>query len=235
MIEVFYFSDRDVKRKLFDRVSEAKTLTVVTQVRHSQAMAPVHEREPFASLERAVGALVDFIVVVDEGAAQGMWRDPMGDLAEHLFPNDRDEAYAAASGYLLVENGQAKAVVRKRSSREDAWFIQEALSRIDRRLPRPDGSRRPREEVKPGREEKTPPRPSTPPAPAVAGSSDPWQLLGIAPGMSLSEARKLFHAQLAQYHPDKVAHLAEEFRALAEERTRRLLEAWMQVESQLKR
>ena len=38
---------------------------------------------------------------------------------------------------------------------------------------------------------------------------------------------------VAQYHPDKVAHLAPEFQELAERKTRELLEAWEQLEKEL--
>jgi DnaJ-domain-containing protein 1 len=55
-------------------------------------------------------------------------------------------------------------------------------------------------------------------------------VLGIAPGTPKDEARKAFRALIAQYHPDKVAHLAPEFHALAERRTREILEAWAEVE-----
>jgi preprotein translocase subunit Sec63 len=58
-------------------------------------------------------------------------------------------------------------------------------------------------------------------------------VLGIAPGTSKEEARKAFRTLVAQYHPDKVAHLAPEFQELAERKTRAILEAWEQLEKEL--
>ena len=71
------------------------------------------------------------------------------------------------------------------------------------------------------------PPPEPPPGPEA---KDPWAVLGIEPGTPKDEARKAFRALIAQYHPDKVAHLAPEFHALAERRTRELLEAWEALE-----
>jgi preprotein translocase subunit Sec63 len=56
-------------------------------------------------------------------------------------------------------------------------------------------------------------------------------MLGLERGTPLPEARRAFRALIAQYHPDKVAHLAPEFRELAEERTRQLVAAWEQLDS----
>lgn len=54
----------------------------------------------------------------------------------------------------------------------------------------------------------------------------PWEVLGIAPSTSLGEARAAYFRLIAQYHPDKVAALGPELRALAEERTREINRAW---------
>jgi len=62
---------------------------------------------------------------------------------------------------------------------------------------------------------------------------DPWKVLGIPRGTSKDEARRAFRALVAQYHPDKVAHLAPEFQELAERKTRELLQAWEQLEQSL--
>ncbi|WP_194869200.1 DnaJ family molecular chaperone [Myxococcus sp. AB025B] len=45
---------------------------------------------------------------------------------------------------------------------------------------------------------------------------DPHEILGVARGCSKNELRRAYHAQMAQYHPDKVAHLGKELRELAE-------------------
>jgi hypothetical protein len=145
----------------------------------------------------------------------------VGDLADALYPEDRAGAYAAASGYVLFEDGEVAAVVKKHGSvRDDGWLLQDALARLDARVPKPDPRRRP------DRPAKRPQRR----IPAAA-QSDPWLMLGVEPGTPLAEARRAFRALISQYHPDKVAHLAPEFRELAEERTRQLLAAWEQIDS----
>jgi DnaJ-domain-containing protein 1 len=41
--------------------------------------------------------------------------------------------------------------------------------------------------------------------------------------------KRAYFALVAQYHPDKVAQLGPKLRALAQEETRRLIEAWEQI------
>ena len=65
-----------------------------------------------------------------------------------------------------------------------------------------------------------------------AGVTDPWAVLGLVRGAPLDEARKAWKALVVQYHPDKVAHLAPEFRQLAEEKTRQIMTAWEQVQAE---
>jgi preprotein translocase subunit Sec63 len=48
------------------------------------------------------------------------------------------------------------------------------------------------------------------------------------------ELRKAYKALIVQYHPDKVAHLAAEFRELAERRTRQINEAYDLAQKQLR-
>jgi len=55
-----------------------------------------------------------------------MWRDPVTDLADALYPSDSRAAYAAAGGYFFVDGGIARAVVKRYGRpEEDAWFLQE--------------------------------------------------------------------------------------------------------------
>src|SRR5689334_19399119 len=113
MIDVLYFADKSVKQKLFERVTGAKKLTLVTVLPPHRAVTSPTELEPFAALERDFGALLDQVLVVDEGKIEGMWRDPVVDLADALYANDAKAAYAAARGYCFVQGGEAKAVVKK--------------------------------------------------------------------------------------------------------------------------
>ena len=294
---VLFFSDKQVREALFALVDGTRGLLLVTGARHGPGMRLPEAREPFATLERLHGDVLSQVLVADEGTTAGMWRDPLGDLGDRLYPASRDDAYAAATGYLLLEDSRPRAVVRKHGTpAEDLWFLLEALSRLTPRVPPPDPEQRPgrrkpespprsprrpastgaqEEEVaweggarRPGAsapgarspgtrdpeargtgarepgardpgtrawdEEATPPRgtrvPLPPPPPAVR---DAWTVLGIARDTPLDEARRAFRALIAQYHPDKVAHLAPEFHALAERRTREILDAWEAVERAL--
>jgi hypothetical protein len=97
----------------------------------------------------------------------------------------------------------------------------------------------PRDAAPPRSRARTPPRaarrptPEPPPAPPAPEVKDPWTVLGIARGTPPDEARRAFRTLIAQYHPDKVAHLAPEFHALAERRTREILDAWADLEREL--
>jgi hypothetical protein len=276
---VLYFSDKQVREKLFAFVDGARGLMLVAGVRHGAGMTrPPQAREPFAALEDRFGDVLAQVIVADEGTTEGMWRDPLGDLGDRLYPDDKKRAYAAATGYVLLEGGRPRAVVRKHASPgEDLWFLQEALSRLSPGIPAPDPEKRPghrRPEAAPrapprygpasdsgtpeepadpwrrssargdassrgstgarpgsGRarawqaDEATPPRGSRAVA-AEPEAKDPWAVLGIERGTPKDEARKAFRTLIAQYHPDKVAHLAPEFHALAERKTREILDAW---------
>ena len=255
MVHVLFFSDRQVRDKLFALVDATRGLLLVKGVRHGKDMSPPQEREPFDTLEASFGHALTQVIVADEGSVEGMWRDPLGDLSERLYPGKREQAYTAASSYMLIENGKPRAVVRKRETpREELWYLQEALSQLSSHIPAPDPARKPGPRRAPAPKatrrpppssDATPPRgaraytgyepeleeePAPPPPP---DARDPWKVLGIAPGTSKEEARKAFRTLVAQYHPDKVAHLAPEFQELAERKTRAILEAWEQLEKEL--
>lgn len=210
MIHVLRFADKRVREKLFARVDSTPGLLLVTAVRQGPGDAEPPGRPPFRTLEATLGASLTQLVVVDEGKAEGMWRDPLGDLADRLFPEEREQASAAAHGYLLFRDGTLEQVVRKQGSPEaDALALQKALGLRGK---------------------------AQAPLPAVlVPEVDPWALLGVSAGTPLPEARRAFRRLIAQYHPDKVAHLAPEFRALAEAKTRELNEAWEQLERQSRR
>jgi DnaJ-domain-containing protein 1 len=256
VVHVLFFSDRQVRDKLFTLVDGTRGLLLVKGVRHGKDMAPPQEREPFDTLDASFGHALTTVIVADEGSVEGMWRDPLGDLAERLYPRSKDDAYTAASSYLILENGRPRAVVRKReTAREDLWYLQEALSQLTSRIPAPDPARKPgpRKAAAPKASRRSPSSDPTPPrgtrayayaepeyepepefepepeSPAI----DPYKVLGIAPGTSKDEARRAFRTLVAQYHPDKVAHLAREFQELAERKTRELLEAWELLEKSL--
>lgn len=241
MLVVLLFSDPSVKSKLFERVDTARKPVLVTQLRQDKFARPVDEREPFAAIEDVFGRLVDQIVVADDGTPEGMWRDPVGDLADRFFPYDRNASYAASTGYMLLHQGRVLATVKKQGPNDDLWFLQQALAQFVPGIPPPAPRKpkvEPRAEVprerrpppRPGAQrfrEEPPPAPTPPPTPAAP---DPYALLGIPPGTPLPEAKKAFRALIAQYHPDKVSHLAPEFRELADRKTREILDAWRAIE-----
>ena len=231
MIDVLYFADREVKQKLFARVTQARKLLMVTTVPPHRAPAAKAHKEPFGSLELNFGDVLDQVLVVDEGGSEGMWRDPVTDLADALYPSDSRAAYAAAGGYFFVEGGIARAVVKRYGRpEEDAWFLQEALAKLSRKVPSPDPASRPGRGKK-GRAAEEAKGSATPLRPL---GKDPYAVLGILSGVTLAEAKKAWRALIIQYHPDKVAHLAPEFRSLAEARTREIMDAWAQLQEELR-
>ena len=228
MIDVLYFSDKDVKQKLFARVKAAKKLTLVTVLPPHRAAKNPKALEPHASLERDFSAELDQLLVVDEGKIEGMWRDPVVDLADALYADDPKAAYAAARGYFFVQGGAPKLTVKK-SSDPDADL--ERLEKTLERLTMKRAPARPKKPAaqKPGRDDSSRTMEDLVPVQAA----DPWSVLGLARGASLAEAKKAWKALVIQYHPDKVSHLAPEFRAMAEEKTRQLMTAWEQVQAEL--
>ncbi len=55
---------------------------------------------------------------------------------------------------------------------------------------------------------------------------DPYALLGVTAESSDSEIRKAYRHQLALYHPDKVAHLGDELKAVAHRKTLQIQSAF---------
>jgi uncharacterized membrane protein YkvA (DUF1232 family) len=51
-----------------------------------------------------------------------------------------------------------------------------------------------------------------------AQEEDPYKILGLRPGASQEEIKTAYKKLAAQYHPDKVQHLGEEFQELAHEK-----------------
>ncbi|MBX7117315.1 MAG: J domain-containing protein [Myxococcaceae bacterium] len=230
MIHVLYIADRQVKPKLFALVGAARKLLLVAGVPPYQSgAANLRELQPFATFEKDFGDALEQVLVVDEGKVEGMWRDPMGDLGEALYPGNASAAATVARGYCLIDRGQPVAAVKRYGTpKEDEWFLLDALSSCLPGVPRPHLSQRPGKNPKRSKSV-PPPKPTTPPL-----RVSPYQVLGVKPGCTLAEAKKAYRALLVQYHPDKVAHLAEEFKALAETRTHDITQAWQAVQRELK-
>ncbi|MCK5599918.1 molecular chaperone DjiA [bacterium] len=56
---------------------------------------------------------------------------------------------------------------------------------------------------------------------------DPYAEFGLAPGASIAEIKSTYRKLVKKYHPDKVSHLGEEFRKRAEERMKRINQAYI--------
>ena len=232
VIDVLYFSDKAVSEKLAARVKNAKKLTLVTVLPPHRAATKATKLEPFATLDKDFGEVLDQLLVVDEGKIEGMWRDPVVDLADTLHEDDKKAAYAAARGYFFVQAGEWKATVKKTNDYDDD------LERLEKTVEKLTMRRAPERPEK----KKAPPRPSRGETAArtiedevPVYSANPWEILGIEPGSSLADAKKAWKSLMTLYHPDKVAHLAPEFKDLAEEKTRQIMTAWEQVQAELTR
>ena len=60
-------------------------------------------------------------------------------------------------------------------------------------------------------------------------TEDPYQVLGLDRGAGQDEVRAAYRRLAAQYHPDKVAHLGEEFQRLAELKFKAIQAAYDQL------
>ncbi|MBK7860819.1 MAG: J domain-containing protein [Archangiaceae bacterium] len=225
MIEVLYFADKAVTQKLIDRVAASRKLTLVTVLPPHRCGPHPQGLEPFATLERDFSAALDQVLVVDEGKVEGMWRDPMTDLADRLFPDDAKGAYAAARGYLLVRDGAPVLTLKKTPDHEaDLHALEREIEKLSLRRKAGGAPRARAAQAGPAKtlEEL--------PVPELARA---YAVLGLQPGASLEDAKKAWKAMVVKYHPDKVAHLAPEFRTLAENKTREIMAAWEQLQQAL--
>ena len=57
-------------------------------------------------------------------------------------------------------------------------------------------------------------------------TKSPYEVLGVKPTVSQSELAARYRELVLQYHPDKVAHLAPEFREVAEQRMKEINAAY---------
>jgi DnaJ like chaperone protein len=53
-----------------------------------------------------------------------------------------------------------------------------------------------------------------------------YTILGLAPGVSFAEVKTAYRKLSMQYHPDKVGHLGEEFKKVAEEKMKEINSAY---------
>jgi DnaJ like chaperone protein len=61
------------------------------------------------------------------------------------------------------------------------------------------------------------------------GVKDPYNVLNVGRNASQEEIKKAYRKLAGKYHPDKVAHLGDEFKKLAEERFKEIQEAYQSL------
>lgn len=54
---------------------------------------------------------------------------------------------------------------------------------------------------------------------------DPYQILQVTHGANRKEIKEAYLKQMSQYHPDKVSHLGDELKILAEEKSKHIQQA----------
>ena len=62
--------------------------------------------------------------------------------------------------------------------------------------------------------------------PASGPSFDPFQVLGVRPVATQEEIKAAYREMMSKYHPDKVAHLGEEFQEIAKAKTKAINQAY---------
>ncbi len=82
------------------------------------------------------------------------------------------------------------------------------------------------EEERPDPVSRTAERAPSPPPSRPDKTTDPWTVLGVAPGAPRQAIVQAFRARMAEYHPDKVATLGAELRELAEAKSREITAAY---------
>jgi hypothetical protein len=67
----------------------------------------------------------------------------------------------------------------------------------------------------------------------ASAPQSPHDVLGVSPNATPEEIKQAYRQLAGQYHPDKVAHLGEEFRQLAEKRFKEIQEAYQKLSSEI--
>jgi DnaJ like chaperone protein len=60
---------------------------------------------------------------------------------------------------------------------------------------------------------------------------NPYHVLGLAPGAPPEKIKRAYRELASKYHPDKVSHLGEEFKDLAERRFKEIQQAYNELAS----
>ncbi len=65
-----------------------------------------------------------------------------------------------------------------------------------------------------------------------SSKSNPYEVLGVPRGAPVDEIKQAYRKLAAKYHPDKVDHLGDEFKALAEKRFKEIQKAYQELMAQ---
>jgi hypothetical protein len=65
--------------------------------------------------------------------------------------------------------------------------------------------------------------------PEFFSSRTPYEVLGLNQGATTEEIKRAYKHLAGQYHPDKVSHLGEEFRVLAERKFKEIQRAYEEL------
>ena len=63
----------------------------------------------------------------------------------------------------------------------------------------------------------------------TASDANPWDVLQVTPDALAQEIAAAYKAQLLKYHPDRVAHLGDEFQRLAHRKTLEIQQAYTKL------
>jgi DnaJ domain/Protein of unknown function (DUF1232) len=69
---------------------------------------------------------------------------------------------------------------------------------------------------------------------AFKEEKNPYEVLGVGNRASIQEIKGAYRRLSRQYHPDRVTHLGEEFRVLAEERFKEIQRAYQEINKRFK-
>jgi DnaJ like chaperone protein len=62
-----------------------------------------------------------------------------------------------------------------------------------------------------------------------AAAADAYEVIGMSRSAANDELKKAYREQAKKFHPDRVAHLGEDYRKFAEEKFKKLQEAWSSI------
>ena len=65
-------------------------------------------------------------------------------------------------------------------------------------------------------------------------AKDYYEVLGVSKEVSVSDLKKAYRRLAHKYHPDKIAHLGEEFREISQEKFKSVSEAYHKIKKERK-